>query len=256
MILASLQPAYLPWLGFFEQIYRADVFVIYDDILYQGRDWRNKNHIKTAQGKFRLTVPVLRQRNQKISEARIDNTLNWRKAHWGAIRTAYGKAPFFDEHAPFFAGIYARAWDRLLDLDMELIRYICGAFGLTTPIHLSSETGVEREFAGSWDGRGDVKTLRILHLLRRFGADVFYEGNAGKNYVDVGLLRANGIAVEFQDYRHCEYRQMFGAFEPYCSAVDLLFNEGPRSLEILTAHSPRRTGDVARPPASSASAVS
>lgn len=239
MIVASLQPAYLPWLGFFEQIYRADVFILYDDILYNHRTWRNKNHIKTSAGKFRLTVPVAHKHGQMIKDARIDNINNksWKKTHWGAISSAYGRAPYFKEHAPYFKSVYTAQWDNLAELDTNTIKYICKQLGLSTPIYLSSELGMEKEFLKHHKGV-DTKNARILFMMKFLNGKVFYEGWAGKDYIDTELLLRNGIAVEFQNYKHYEYKQLFGGFIPYLSTIDLLFNCGSKSLEVLTAHSP------------------
>lgn len=239
MIVASLQPAYLPWLGFFEQIHRADVFILYDDILYNHRTWRNKNHIKTPDGKFRLTVPIVHKHGQLIKDARIDNLNNkhWRKSHWGAISSAYGRAPYFREHAQFFQKVYAAQWDNLVELDTKTIKYISSQLGLTTPIYLSSELGIEKEFLKYHKGR-DTKNARILFLMKFLNGRVFYEGWAGKDYIDTEYLLRNGVTVEYQNYQHKEYNQLFGSFIPYLSVIDLLFNCGNKSLEVLTANSP------------------
>lgn len=239
MIVASLQPAYLPWLGFFEQIHRADVFILYDDIPYNNRTWRNKNHIKTAAGKFRLTVPVVHKHGQLIKDACIDNinSKHWKKTHWGAISSAYGCAPHFKEHAPFFNKVYTTQWDNLVELDTKTIKYICSQLGLTTPIYLSSELGIEKDFLKHHKG-GDTKNARILFMMKFLSGDIFYEGWAGKDYIDTEYLLRNGVSVEFQNYIHYEYKQLFGPFIPYLSAIDLLFNCGSKSLEILTCNSP------------------
>lgn len=239
MIVGSLQPAYLPWLGFFEQIYQADIFIIYDDMFYNHYSWRNRNNIKTRCGKHLLTVPIKHKQKQLLNETAIDNIIkwNWRRKHWGSIQHAYGKAPYFKDHAPFFEEVYSTKWDMLVDLDVKIIRYICRQIGLTTPIYLSSELGIEREFL-KYNKHKDVKNARILFMTKFLKGNVFYEGWAGKSYVDLDYMKRNGVRIEFQNYQHQEYKQLFGPFIPYLSVIDLLFNCGSKSLEILTAHSP------------------
>jgi len=90
-----LQPSYLPWIGYFEQMARADQFVHLDDVQYTRRDWRNRNKIRTNEGWAWLTVPV-QQKNlytQLLKETRIDNSTNWNKKHCSAIRFNYSNTP-------------------------------------------------------------------------------------------------------------------------------------------------------------------
>lgn len=224
--IAILQPGYLPWLGFFEQMYRSDVFVIYDDVQYDKNGWRNRNRIKTASGAQWLTVPVIVKGKPKISEVLIDNTKNWSKKHLQAIKTNYAKAPNFTQCFSLLVEILEKKWDRLVDLDVILIKKMAEILGLKREIVLSSELGIT-------GGRID----RLIKICQYFKADVFYEGAAGKNYINEKDFLDAGIKIEFQDYQHPIYKQLFGDFIPYLSIIDLLFNEGDKSLEIITKNS-------------------
>src|SRR5579859_970571 len=95
-----LQPGYLPWLGFFEQVYRSQLFVIYDDVQYDKHSWRNRNRIKTAQGPQWLTVPVLISGKNRplVKNVEIDNSSNWRVKHRTSIRQNYSKAAYFEQY--------------------------------------------------------------------------------------------------------------------------------------------------------------
>ena len=102
-----LQPSYLPWLGYFAQLHRCDVFVIYDDVQFDKHGWRNRNRIKTAQGAQWLTVPVLttgqnRPTNRDIG---IDNKQPWRKKHLAALQQNYARAPYFAQSMPAFEAL-------------------------------------------------------------------------------------------------------------------------------------------------------
>lgn len=224
MRIGILQPGYLPWLGFFEQVYKSDVFVIYDDVQYDKHGWRNRNRIKTANGIQWMTVPVLVKGKQHplIKDVRIDNSSNWRKKHLASITANYSKALYFDDYIGLFQRCLEREWEFLLDLDMEFISQFCEALGLKRNIFCSSDLGIS----------GD-KVDRLINICNHFGADVFYEGQAGKNYIDEDIFLQRGISVEYQDYQHPVYSQLYGDFVPYLSIVDLLFNEGPNSLSIL-----------------------
>jgi hypothetical protein len=225
MIIGILQPGYLPWLGFFEQMHRSDVFVVYDDVQYDKEGWRNRNRIKTANGVQWLTVPVLLKFNEHpvILDVRIDNKVNWRKKHLGAIRQNYAKAPFFKRYIEIFEVAYSREWESLVDLDLYFITILAECLGMShEKIVRSSSLQVKGE-----------RMERLVNICEFFGADTFYEGAAGKSYMDVDSFSRRGITVEFQDYRHPAYPQMYGEFVSHLSVIDLLFNQGDDSMAIL-----------------------
>jgi len=225
MVIGILQPGYLPWLGFFEQLYRSDLFVIYDDVQYDKQGWRNRNRIKSVNGVQWLTVPVRHAsaEHQLILEVRIDNRLNWCKKHFESIRQSYVKAPFFEKYFTIFQEAYSREWEYLIDLDLYLIEKLSHALGIGyKPMIRSSTLDIH-------GGRID----RLIKICHHCNAATFYEGAAGSNYIDKEEFAKQGITVLFQDYVHPVYPQIHGKFIPYLSLTDLLFNCGDQSLEIL-----------------------
>lgn len=221
-----LQPGYLPWLGFFEQIYRSDVFVIYDDVQYDKEGWRNRNRIKTANGILWLTVPVHVKLSEMplIKDVKIDNKENWRKKHLNSIKMSYAKSPFLKDYLSFFEDTYSRHWDYLIDIDMHFILNLMTFLGIKDKkIVFSSSLGIK-------GGRIE----RLIQICKKFNANKFYEGAAGRNYISEEDFLKHGIKVEYQDYKHPVYRQLYGNFVPYLSVIDLLFNHGKESLDILT----------------------
>ena len=219
-----LQPSYLPWLGYFAQLERSDVFVIYDDVQFDKESWRNRNRIKTAHGPQWLTVPVLTKgknfpTNRDIA---INNAVDWRRKHLASIQQSYSKAPFIADYFPLFQRLYAREWKFLIDLNLASFEALTNALGLRREIRLSSELSV-----------GGASVPRLIDLCRAVDADCFYEGAAGRNYIDGSLFDAAGIRLEYQDYEHPLYPQLHGEFIPYLSIIDLLFNCGPKSLHVL-----------------------
>lgn len=228
MIIGILQPGYLPWSGFFEQMYRSDVFVIYDDVQYDKEGWRNRNRIKTASGIQWLSVPVQCKLSEAplITEIKIDNKVNWRKKHLASIRQNYIKSIYFKDYIDFFEDAYRREWEYLLDLDLFFIEGLAKFLGMGDKIiHRSSELNVQGDRIG-----------RLINLCKHFGADTFYEGYSGKNYIDENIFLAEGIKVDYQHYRHPVYRQLYGEFVPFLSVIDLLFNYGHESSAILTGN--------------------
>jgi len=225
IIVGILQPGYLPWLGFFEQLNKSDIFVIYDDVQYDKNGWRNRNKIKTAQGAHWLTVPVSIKLSLRptVAEVKINNHVNWRKDHLLSIKHAYAKAAFYKEYISIFEDAYSKEWGNLVDIDMYFILKLSQVLGL----------GNKKIIRSSTIGARGAKIEKIIRICQALGAETFYEGASGRDYIDTGYFAQKGIKVEFQDYKHPVYRQLHGDFIPYLSVVDLLFNEGPGSLPIL-----------------------
>lgn len=219
-----LQPGYLPWLGFFEQLHRCDVFVIYDDVQFEKGSWRNRNRIKTPQGSNWLTVPVLSKSRgaQPIKDIEINQSVPWQTKHFKTIAQNYSKAPFYDLYIEGLRKILMQSFKFLIDIDMQLIDWLAEHLGISTPIIFSSELGIS--------GNG---VQRLIDIINHLGGDCFYEGQAGKNYIDDSEFNDAGINIIFQDYRHPVYPQLYGNFVSHLSALDLLFNCGRESRAIL-----------------------
>lgn len=226
MIASINQPAYLPWLGYFERIAVSDVHVILDHVQFEKNSFTNRNRVRTSSGWSWLTVPVQtkgRFGHSAIDRLEIDNAGVWSKKHWATLRQSYAKAPYFRTHEPFFEQLYGASWENLGDLCRALTSYLLDAFGIATPLVFSSDLAPQ-----------GAKDELVLELCRKVGADHYLSGALGRNYLREGLFREAGVSVSYQDYHHPTYPQVYSPFEPYMAAVDLLFNCGPRSLEILT----------------------
>lgn len=222
-----MQPGYIPWLGFFEQLFRCDIFVFLDDVQYTKNDWRNRNRIKTQQGVQWLTIPVLHKFGQKINEALIDNKSRWQRKHLESLKAWYGKSKYFKDYFIEFERVHSKAWNYLVDIDMEITLLINKLLGISCTITRSSELQLS----------SDDRQLRLIEICRKLHADFFYEGQSGKRYMDAALFGSFGITVAFQDFRHPFYNQLWmreQGFISHLSIVDLLFNHGPDSLDILT----------------------
>lgn len=228
MILSVHQPQYLPWLGYFDKIAKSDAFVFLDCVQYKRREFQNRNKIRCPDGGLWLTVPVVYKGHsrEKIGRILIDNGSDWQRKHWGSIKSGYSAAPFFKEHSDFFEEVYSRKWERLADLNIHIIKYILEYLKIDTPLYYESRIVTSLE-----------ATDRILELCKKVGADTYLSGSGGKDYLEEEKFSRAGIKLEYQHFVHPEYRQQFVKqeedFLPYMSIVDLLFNEGPESINIL-----------------------
>jgi hypothetical protein len=222
--LAVLQPGYLPWLGFFDQMRRADVFVLYDDVQFDKHGWRNRNRIKCTQGLQWLTVPVRHHGRPRILDVEIDPTKRWARTHVSAIRQCYARASHLEPYASELEEVLLRPWQRLVDLDVEIIYLMARWLGVRTDLRRSSELGLDT-------GRNE----RLLELCRRFGAERYLSGEAARAYIDVELFERSGIHVEWQNLAHPVYPQLHGPFVSHLSALDLILNHGEESAAVLAA---------------------
>ena len=214
---AVLQPSYLPWLGFFEQMYRADIFIYFDDVQFDKNGWRNRNRIKTANGLLWLTVPVsLRNsKSRMIFDIRISENNNWRKKHFLSLKQAYADAKHCDQFLPQIDEIISFPWVKLADLNIELIESIRKVLGIKCDVYRSSDLKI----------RGG-QTTRLLNICRHFSANTYYSGASAKNYLQCSDFEDHNIEIEWQHYCSPHYRQLHGPFVPNLSAIDYVFNEG------------------------------
>jgi len=223
MILSAHQPAYLPWLGYFQKIAVSDMFCVLDTAQYSRGDFINRNRIKTAQGPAWLTVPVHAHGKPPICDVRISET-NWQKKHVATLANAYRKTPYYERYAPELYRVLTNRYAFLTDLTGALTRLCVGWLGIEARLLYASDY----DFAGK-------KSDYLVNMCGQLGAATFVFGSRGRSYADVAAFKRAGIEVLFQEYRDPVYRQRYGLFVPRLSIIDLLFNEGPRSLEILCA---------------------
>ncbi|MDD5566256.1 MAG: WbqC family protein [Candidatus Omnitrophica bacterium] len=228
MILSLHQPHYLPWLGYFHKIAASDCFVFLDCVQYKPREFQNRNKIRTENSWIWLTVPVQAKHKgrQPIREVMIDNELPWMRQHAKSLQTWYARAPYFKEYFPFFEDVYRKTWERLEDLNVCIIRYILKQLSIETPIHFESDCNIL-----------GAKTDRIIELCKKMDADTYLSGAGGRQYLEEDKFADAGITLKYQEFIHPKYCQQFLArtedFIPFLAAIDLLFNEGYKSKEIL-----------------------
>jgi len=223
MLVGIHQLHYLPWLRYFEKIARSDVFIVLDNIQFSKNGWQNRNKVKTAAGVTLLTVPVVCSLGDTLDQVRINTKAPWRKKHWATIRQAYGKAPHFDEHAPFLEATYAQQWEFLNDINRHVLDYFVATLDIDTTI----------VYASTLDVPGSA-TERLVNLVRAVGGNQYYSGAFALDaYLDRDMLDDAGIRVVIQDWHAPTYPQLHGPFIPDLSALDLLMNTGPDALQIL-----------------------
>ncbi len=222
MIIFVHQPEYIPWLGFFDKLARCDTFVIYDDAQYQHGGFHNRNRIRTLQGWDWLTVPIIHGHPQTIKDVKISGD-QWKNKQLNLIVSNYEKTPYFQMYYPIIKDAINFNHELLIGLNLHLIKAIAELLGIKAKMMRSSE----------FPYAGKEKNEKLVSMCKFLGADVYLSGSGGKNYVDETLFTAANIEVQWHNYVHPVYRQRFEGFQPNMSIIDLLFNEGPQTMEIL-----------------------
>jgi hypothetical protein len=224
-VVGIIQSNYIPWRGYFDLMAACDVFILYDEMQYTKRDWRNRNKIKTANGLQWLTVPVKVKGNfhQKISEVKI-NGVEWRKKHWKSIEMNYQKSTYFNEISELISPVYLQdTFVSLSDLNYALIKKISKYLNISTKIKQSSEFSLPGE-----------KSETLASICDQLGAKTYISGPSAKRYLDEQAFNNLNIEVSWFDYDgYQDYLQLWGRFEPSVSILDLLFNCGPTSRQYI-----------------------
>jgi len=215
---AIVQSNYIPWKGYFDMIAAVDEFILYDDMQYTRRDWRNRNQIKTPQGVQWVTVPVLVKGKyyQKICETEINDVI-WAEKHWKVLSLNYGRTPFFAEVTSWLKPLYLEdTYTNLSQLNRSFIEAICAYLGVQTTITNSSDYRLS-----------DGKTERLADLCVQAGGTEYISGPAAKDYVDEKVFSDRGLKLTWFDYTgYPDYPQLWGELVHGVTILDLLFNCG------------------------------
>ncbi len=223
-IVSINQPAYLAWLGYYQRIGASNTHIVLDHVQFEKNSFTNRNKIRASNGSCWLTIPLKtkgRFGDLQIRSLEAANDL-WQKKHWTTICLNYSKAPFFKKYAPLFEEVYLEKNIGFFDFVDRINKIFIEQFDLNANILYSSSMSPEKN-----------KSELVLELCLKAKADVYLSGAMGKDYLETERFDAKGIKVIFQDYVHPVYKQSYPGFEPYMASIDLLFNHGSQSREIL-----------------------
>ena len=223
--IAIVQSNYIPWKGYFDLMNLVDEFILFDDMQYTKRDWRNRNKIKTPDGLMWLTIPVKVKGRyyQKIKETAISDP-QWDEKHWRSIVCNHSKAKYFTEYRELFEDLYLGCNETLLSrINYRFLTAICEILGIDTKLSWSMDY---RLIEG--------KTERLVDLCKQAGATEYLSGPTAKGYIDEELFSEEGITLRYMDYSgYSEYNQLYPPFDHHVSIIDLIFNEGPDAPKYM-----------------------
>ena len=223
MILSAHQPAYLPWLGYFDKIAQSDIFVYLDTVQFEKNSFINRNKIKTPQGCLWLTIPVRIKghTNATISTLEIDECQAWRIKHLKTIEMNYRKSPYFHECFPKYEALLNMPISNLAELCWQQMIFWLAEFEIATKLVRLSDLNIFSK-----------KSELIQDICKNLSADKYLSGIMGKNYLNESNFSADGINIIYQNFNHPIYLQNWGLFEPNMGIIDYWMNYGSGKITI------------------------
>ena len=220
------QPDFLPYLGFFDRLNKADIYVVFDNVQYvrSSRGWTSRDKIKTKNGEKWITVSTQKApRDTAINQILLSEVEDWRQEHLNLIRENYKHSDYFMEIMPYIEALYQSKQKRMMDFNMESIQMLIKLFDIEVEIVIASELNPV----------GKSNEL-IIDIMKKLDCYKYLSGDGARDYYVPELYKKAGIEVIWQEFHHPEYQQQYSGFIPYLSSIDLLFNCGiKKSREIL-----------------------
>lgn len=224
---AIAQPTYLPWMGYFEQIARADVFVVLDSVQFEKQSWQCRNHLRSADGEtFWLSVPIAAHPlDVLIQDVRIARGKNkWREKHLRSISASLGRAPFYQDVYPHVESWLSHDYEMLVDLNVDGIRRFAELLGLAPEWRVASQLPV-------MGTRGDL----VLSICQHLGAARYCASAGSRGYLEsmTPRFRDAGVEIVFQEWTHPTYPQRGEGFTSHLPVIDALMNAGPAAVRDM-----------------------
>ena len=218
-----------PWVGMFEQIRLADVYVHYVDVQFSKGSFVNRVQIKTSNGFDWLTIPLRGFKlGQHINQVIVDNSRDWRRSHIDFLTQALSGAPYIDEMLEIVESVYSKSYTNLVDIVVESIHAVCTYFELDRKVTFLQSPQLNI---------GGSSSQRVLDTVMCLKGGAYITGHGAKNYLDHEIFENAGIRVEYMDYRKTPYPQLHGPFTPYVSILDLIANMGKDGKKIIHSDS-------------------
>ncbi len=224
MMISIQQPEFFPWLGYFDKMLQVDKIVFLDNVQFKKRYFENRNKIRTPQGWVWLNVPVKTKGRytQMIREVEIDNSQHWQRKIVSALEHSYKKTQYWNDFGIQLCRFVWRPYHYLLDFNIAIIQACMQRLGIEREWYMASSLQTKQ-----------VGSDLILEICRKMDASDYLSGSFGRDYLKENDFHINNINVHYQNFIHPVYEQIHGKFEPAMSIVDLYFNHGPKSINIL-----------------------
>lgn len=220
------QPMFFPWVGLFEQIRLADIYVHYDDVQFSKGSFVNRVQIKTNKGTQWLTVPLQNLTlGQEIREVQLSQK-KWRASHLAFLSQSYSKAPYKNDMLKLVEQVYNNDYTNISELAIASLEAVCSYFGIGNPRNFLYSSQLEIK---------GKSTQRVLEIVKYLKGTIYVTGHGARNYLDHELSEREGVTVEYMDYQKKAYPQLHGVFTPYVSILDLIANIGKEGGKVISS---------------------
>ena len=198
---AVLPMFYLPPVEYFVKLntYRANILVEKEEH-FPKQTYRNRANVYTPDGVLGLTVPVIKgsKNHTKVKDIKISYDFNWQRLHWLSLQACYRRSAYFEYYEDELAPFYEKKFDYLFDYNEQLLQFV----------------------------------LKAMKMKIDYGFTESYEAS----YEDLADFRESINPKQETDFNQNQYFQVFEerkGFLKNLSIVDLLFNQGPHSVNYL-----------------------
>lgn len=229
MNVAMMQPTFMPWQGFFELIYKSDVFILLDDFQFSVQSYHQRNRLFVNKGQVGwYSVPVQKSVSFKspLNQTKINETTPWRMKMWKRIQQNYSKSSYYYDVAPLIEKWLLTKEESLAAQNIAFIKLVCSLLDFHREFRLSSQYPSETK-----------RSKRIIELLRWCKAHRYFCAKGSFGYMlEDGIFPTHDIEVLFQEFQIKAYSQVGAtdSFVPYLSILDALLNVGPeKTLELI-----------------------
>lgn len=220
-IVAIHQPNFFPWLGYFNKLARADVFLVMDNVQLskKGGTWSNRVRLLLNGQAAWATMPIVRSYSGRrdIKDIKIDQSKSWQATLLKTIEANYRRAPFFEVVFPLISQLVINPTDCLTTYNLSAITT------LSTTLNLDASKLV----MGSTLSVQDGGTNLLISMVKAVDGTAYLCGGGAGGYQEDDKFGRQGIELIYQDFKHPEYPQLnTSEFIPGLSIIDVLMNCG------------------------------
>lgn len=224
---AIMAPTFLPWTGYFNMIYKSDIFIFLDNVKFKKRSWQQRNRIieKSKNNYQWITVPVRSKGkyDQLICDVEIDyENKNYDKL-FRTLELNYKSSRFFNDFSFEIKNALDKKNKYLIELNIILIEKICKFLNIKKKFILSSSLNI------------NSKKSQLLYDLTNIVGGTEYISAPGSSifFEDHNPFKDSSIKLSYHEYSCKEYHQQIKFFLSHCSIIDMIFNVGKSSENYL-----------------------
>jgi len=220
--LAVMQPYFFPYIGYFQLMNAADLFVVYDNVKYTKKGWINRNRILQNGKNVVFSIPLRKGSDfWEIKDREI--SADFKKAKLlNQIRETYRRAPYFERTLSLVERIVLKEETNLFTFILNSIREICECLAIRTEIVVSSSLDIDHSLPGK---------TKVVALCKHVGADVYLNAIGGQELYSKDDFSTHGITLKFLKSKPFEYKQLDNEFVPWLSIIDVMMFNSPDAIK-------------------------